>query len=283
MSRYGGDPRYAGGSIPYRDGPAPRWDADRFSREREHRYHGPPVMVRERERPLEGYGRRMEERFATPPRDPEPRFEERYFSEERYGPPGRRVDKKYYEEDEIYDSRAPVGGAMVPYRPARPEAPPRPGILRRQSSLDTFDRKPVRRYDDFEERDIIYKERDVYRSPPPRIEVPVAPRPPSPRRYGRPSRFETDEIRVAEPDFYGDNEFRAYKEREWTTMRRRRGSSGSRERARGPEREEVIEEVQEVEKPFPRRGKTRMPRRLVHTKVLFDLGYPYYEEVRQKL
>lgn len=41
-------------------------------------------------------------------------------------------------------------------------------------------------------------------------------------------------------------------------------------------RETIIEEK---EKPYPRRGKTRMPKRLVHTKVLYDLGYPYYEEV----
>jgi len=34
-----------------------------------------------------------------------------------------------------------------------------------------------------------------------------------------------------------------------------------------------------VEKPYPRKGKTRMPKRLVHTSVLYDLGYPFYEEV----
>ena len=30
---------------------------------------------------------------------------------------------------------------------------------------------------------------------------------------------------------------------------------------------------------YPRRGKTRIPKKLVHTKALFDLGYPFYEEV----
>jgi hypothetical protein len=43
--------------------------------------------------------------------------------------------------------------------------------------------------------------------------------------------------------------------------------------------EEVIEEVGKREKPYPRRGKTKMPRRLVSTKVLNDLKYPFYEEV----
>jgi hypothetical protein len=33
------------------------------------------------------------------------------------------------------------------------------------------------------------------------------------------------------------------------------------------------------EKPFPRRGKTRMPRRIVRIEVLNDLRYPYHDEV----
>ena len=36
---------------------------------------------------------------------------------------------------------------------------------------------------------------------------------------------------------------------------------------------------EEDEKPYPRRGKTKMPKRLVHTQALYDLGYEYYEEV----
>ena len=46
--------------------------------------------------------------------------------------------------------------------------------------------------------------------------------------------------------------------------------------------EDLIEEIEEEgEKgnPFPHRGVTRIPRRLVHDKVLHDLGYLYYEEV----
>jgi len=38
-----------------------------------------------------------------------------------------------------------------------------------------------------------------------------------------------------------------------------------------------------LEKPFPRRGKTRMPKRLVHTRILEDFHYPYYEEVRDEV
>jgi hypothetical protein len=251
MSQFRGGPRYSDNTLGFTEAP-PRWDAERFTREQEVRYNG---TVLERERPYEGYGRRMEDRYAAAPRREEPRFEEKFYAEERYGPPARRVDRQYYEEDEVYSRRPPVGGAMVPYR--RPEAPPppRPGIIRRQSSLDTFDRRGPRRFDDF--------------GPPPAppFPEPIPPRAPS---YAEP--------RYAERE-YDDREYR-YKEREWVT--RKRDDSGSRDGFEREEfKEEVIEEVGEREKPFPRRGKTKMPRRLVSTKVLYDLKYPFYEEVRK--
>jgi hypothetical protein len=84
-----------------------------------------------------------------------------------------------------------------------------------------------------------------------------------------------DDVQVQDPYAYGDDGFREYREREW--VRRRRNSSGSRSRSRP--RTEFAESVREEEKSYPRRGKTRMPKRLVHTKVLYELGYPYYEEV----
>ena len=228
----------------YRDPPreSPRWDRERF--EREDRYRGPPVIERERER-LERT----------------PAFEERFFTEERYGPPARRPERRYYEEDDFYERRGPpAADAMVPFRPRREEAPPRPGLLRRQSSLDTFDRRPLRRYGDFDER-------------PTPIPVPVPSRRPSPPRY-RPRMSERDfeEIRVAEPDLYGDDEFRTYKEREWTKQRSRRRSNSSEVRERFEE--EIVEEA-----PWPRRGKTKMPRGKVHTRAIIELGYPYEEVV----
>jgi hypothetical protein len=258
MSQFRGGPRYSDDALGHRDAP-PRWDTDRFAREREIRFNGP--LVTERERPYEGYGRRVEDRYATPPRREEARFEEKFYAEERYGPPARRVDRQYYEEDEIYAPRSPAGGAMVPFR--RPEAPPppRPGIIRRQSSLDTFDRKAPRRFDE-------------YGPPPPtRYAEPIPPRAPG---YADP--------RYAERD-YDDREYR-YKEREWVTRKRDDSPSRDgfeREEFREEFREEVIEEVGEREKPFPRRGKTRMPRRLVETQVLYDLRYPFHEEVRKSI
>jgi hypothetical protein len=48
---------------------------------------------------------------------------------------------------------------------------------------------------------------------------------------------------------------------------RRRSSSGARSRSR------------REEKPYPRKGKTRIPRKWVHVHAILDLGYPFKEEV----
>ena len=251
-----------------------RWDSQRFSRESEDRYRNSPVPVMERERErTSNFGPRFDDRYSPRAR-PVERFDERFYPEEHYGPPARRPERRYFDEDDHYEPRGPpVGGAIVPYRPRRPEAPPRPGLLRRQSSLDTFDRRPLRRYD--------YDDRDDFRPrpQPPVIPVPVPPRR-SPPRYSRPRYAERDydDIRIAEPEYYGDDEFRAYREREWTRQRSRRRSTGS-SRSSSSERE--------VERPktksYPRKGKTRMPKRLAHTKILVDLGYPFHEEVKAEL
>jgi hypothetical protein len=164
---------------------------------------------------------------------------------------------------------------VIPFRPQRPEAPPRPGLLRRQSSLDTFDRRPMRRYD--------YDDDDDFRRrpPPPVIPVPIPQR--SPPRYSRPRYADRDydDIRIAEPEYYGDDEFRGYREREWIRQRSRHRSSSSssseEEEKKGKKGKKGKKESKE--KSYPRKGKTRMPKNLAHTKVLFNLGYPFYEEV----
>lgn len=109
------------------------------------------------------------------------------------------------------------------------------------------------------------------REPPETIVIPTRS-----RRRSPPPRFvERDyeeDIRVAEPDFYGDEDFRGFKEREVSTVRRRRANS---------EVAEFKEEILEVkeEEPFPRRGKTKMPRKLVNKMAIIELGYPFEEEV----
>ncbi|KAJ5923987.1 hypothetical protein N7466_008174 [Penicillium verhagenii] len=218
MSRYD-DFRSSSGTLDSRD----RYD--RYSR-------GPPVMERERSR---SRPRRMEDE----------RFELRVQEEDRYGPPARAPGRHYEDEHLVYSSGALVAPDRRRRRDESPSfAPPR--LIRRQSSLDTFDRIPRRKME-----------------PAPRApRVPQAPlhRPSPPGRYREREVYE--DIRIAEPDYYGDEEFREFRERDST--HRRRSASMARRR--------------HEEKPYPRKGKTRIPRKFVHVHAILDLGYPYKEE-----
>lgn len=223
MSRYD-DYRSSTGTLDSRD----RYD--RYSR-------GPPVMERDRPRARE-----------------DERFEFRLRDEDRYGPPAR-APGRYYEDEHL--SHPAASGPVVAHdrRRRRDESPSftAPRLLRRQSSLDTFDRIPRRKMEAFEPRD---------RAP----RIPHVPPPPghhlSPGRYREREVYE--DIRIAEPDYYGDEEFREFDDRERMDRRRRRSSSGARHR--------------HEEKPYPRKGKTRIPRKWVHVHAILDLGYPFKEE-----
>ncbi|KAJ5646073.1 hypothetical protein N7490_002445 [Penicillium lividum] len=217
MSRYE-DYRSSSGTLDSRD----RYD--RYSR-------GPPVMERERSR-------------SRPRRVEDERFEFRMHEEDRYGPPAR-APGRYYEDEHLVHSSGPL---VAPDRRRRRDespsfAPPR--LIRRQSSLDTFDRIPKRKME-----------------PAPRApRVPQLPlHRPEQGRYREREVYEN--IRIAEPDYYGDEEFREFKERD--SMHRRRSGSMARRR--------------HEEKPYPRKGKTRIPRKFVHIHAILDLGYPFKEE-----
>lgn len=279
MSRYGGEPRHGG----YERGGG-RWDPQRFERERAERFRGPELVERDRYEehdffqprpPRAGGGPRVRERsadgyYGRPGTD---RFEEKdvYISEERYGPPARRPrggPGRYYEEDFDSFDEEPSRGQMVPFdsrqdhRPSPRRAPPRPGLLRRQSSLDTFDRKPLPRYG------------ALSRPPPETIVMPASGRRrPSPPRYVE---KDYEERNLFEEDYHG-----GYRERERSTVRRRGNSDVEfREESKSEESYDVEEE--EIEKPYPRKGKTRMPRRLVNKRAIIELGYPFDEEVSQQ-
>lgn len=212
-----------------------RWDANRFSRERESRRRGPAVAER--------------------PRYADDRFESRLREADRYGPPARRPER-YYEDEHLVRPAGPL--VAHDRRRVDDPPPPRPGLLRRQSSLDTFDRIPTRKLDEFYSRE--YAPRAAPLRRPPRRRSPP---------YPRHEREFYEDIRIAEPDYYGDDEYRDFFERD----RRPRRLSRSREPPR------VREEV-EYEKPYPRKGKTRIPSRLVHPRAVIELGYPFLEEVR---
>ena len=252
MSRY---------DYPHRPPPTERWDGDRFARER-----GDRTVVAERDRYTSEDRRGVHRQdFAEDDyyshRGPQGReYEDDHFyeREERYGPPARRTERKYYEEDD-YEHYEPSPRRAGGRRPA----PPRPGMLiRRQSSLDTFDRRPPPRY----------HEPEVITVPQPRRDR-VGERHRYEPRYAEHDYYDEEDIRIAEPDRYGDDRFRGWKEREVETIRRRNPPVSNFEEVKEIEETEVIEE-----KPWPRRGKTRMSARLVNKRALVQLGYPYEDE-----
>ncbi|KAM0322490.1 hypothetical protein ACHAPQ_009005 [Fusarium lateritium] len=284
---------------------AERWDRDRFERARgeqsSSRFDDDRSYTRStrgRDHSDERYDRRpgrgyydeddmVRDRryYGDEPRYPQP---ERERERERDAPPpwARRTDVLERERERDH--------------PRRASPPRRPGFLRRQSSLDTFDRRPgflhhreeypaPARREDVRPRD--HRDpRDDYR-PPPYMPIPLPKSRglPPPRRYGD---DQYDDIKVAEPDYYGDEDYRSMPERvrekEYTRSRKSRGRSrDSRStRTRSVRSESVSSSSRSssssggttVKSEYPKKGKTRIPAKLVSKRALIDLGYPFFEE-----
>ncbi|OMP87216.1 hypothetical protein BK809_0007302 [Diplodia seriata] len=276
-----------------------RWDREKFER----MSRRPPHDDRETFRWVEP------ERDDYPPRPPRSRADVALDDRlDTRSSRGRFDERDRFYEDEIIDRRGPgrrpdfldreepspaevASRALAPYRrktvterglspPAR--RPARPAMLRRQSSLDTFDRRPPRRHED----------RDEWR-PPANVDIPLPIRRRSPSRRRRsPPRdryreddFEEIRYRDAEPDFredYREVEIRREKSRARKSHRSDR-SERSESRYRAPSSKSSSSSFEEIREVSPsqlpgKKGKTRMPRRLVHKSAIIQLGYPFEEE-----
>ncbi|RBQ84056.1 hypothetical protein VDGD_07383 [Verticillium dahliae] len=301
---------------------ANRWDRDRFAYERERdRFDDrPPPPGRFEDRPPPRFDDRDDVySHAPPPRRPREHSDERY---DRYPParppPGQGFDddrdfvqdRRYYGDDDRLpprrDDRDVERRVYIDRereRYASPSPPRRPTMVRRQSSLDTFDRRPLHfldrepreeygqmtRREDFRRE----REREEFRAPPYQP-IPL----PRTRQLGpaRPAPY--DDISVAEPGYYGDEEFRTMPERvrereiirDKSSRRRRDRSRESRTTKtyshRGSSRSSSTSSRTSsdsggtaVRSEYPKKGKTRIPARLVSKRALIELGYPFIEEV----
>jgi hypothetical protein len=176
----------------------------------------------------------------------------------------------------------------------------RPTVVRRQSSLDTFDRRPMHFFEREERYGPPARREDVVYRHEPYVPIPLARTralPPPPRRVDD---RHYDEIRIADPTVYGDEEFRPYpervREREVVRTERRerrarspdsvtsrtytRTSRSSSVSSRSSSRSRSTTTTATATATYPRKGKTRMPSRMVSKRALIDLGYPFMEEVR---
>ncbi|KAI1387582.1 uncharacterized protein F4822DRAFT_407021 [Hypoxylon trugodes] len=278
-----------------------RWDRSRFALESD---RNRPVAERDR----------FEERDRLVTRGPGGRIREASVDERFERRPPRPWDDDYPREKRYYDEgprfrRSPppeVERLVIDRERDRerergrefrmPSPPRRPGqLIRRQSSLDTFDRRPPPR---FFERDEYEPRREPRPDPYKVVPLPRSRALPPPRIYAE---RDIDEIRISEPDRYGDDEYRAYPERvrEMEVVRSRRRHD-SRDRHRGSVRSGSIDSddsssssggttitvksaksaksVKSTKSEYPKKGKTRIPVRLVHKGALIDLGYPFIEE-----
>jgi len=231
-----------------------RWDRDRFERKKTYAPREPVERETFRAAESDRNTRGGERREIT--------IDERI---ERRNPGGRYDDRnRLYEEERAQPRRRPQyldddpprrGGEVAPYRqqkwpvaeydiPIR--AAPRPVFHRRQSSLDTYDRRPVPRYDDDD------------RAPPAKYREVIRYRDPKPIEEDREERY---------------REVRIRRERERSTRRATRI-------------EESSDSFEEVLSPSPppvkavKRGRTKFPKRLAQKRVIVDLGYPFEEDVR---
>ncbi|CAJ2504833.1 Uu.00g122270.m01.CDS01 [Anthostomella pinea] len=285
-----------------------RWDRDRFAQETDRNRHGadrerfeehdryysrgPPVRERPRESSLDD---RFEPRGPPRPWDDEFVIREKKYYDEgpRRSPPPEMERRVLYERDRERE-----------YRNTSP--PRRPGTLvRRQSSLDTFDRRPAPKFFEREEYGPPARRADYRPDPYQPIPLPRSRALPPPRIYAE---RDFDEIKISEPERYGDEEYHAYperiREREITRSKKRRDRSSSRtsratttapttthraSTVRSSSRSSTTTSssssssssggtVVTVKSEYPKKGKTRIPAKLVSKRAIIDTGYPFVEE-----
>lgn len=318
MSRYSG--RHSSSELSHgdrgREEPN-RWDRERFERFRsrgpEEREKGnrlpeevehETIHIQERETPRRTQVR-VQERETH--RAPGRIYDERDFDfldEERYGPPAiiprpRRTDRELFGDQDPRDVVAER--SLAPYRrksivereiDINRIEPSRPTLLRRQSSLDTFDRRPVRR------------EVEEYRIPP-NVHVPLPIR--RSRSKRRDNYEEIEEIRYRDYSPHGYRDVEIMRERSRVRKRHRARSdlksisdvktmsdhksmsdiksiSDLKSISDRSSSTESFEKVSRHSSPGPqqqvgKKGKTRMPKRLARKEAVLQLGYPFEEEV----
>lgn len=265
-----------------------RWDRDRFERMRGGR--GPPehdhFRYQEHDR-FPGGRRDIDfhedyDRRGPPSRAPPVIERERYREEERFVPPSRRRTD-FFQEDTPSEV---ANRALAPYRrksvverdfDVAPRRPARPQYHRRQSSLDTYDRRPMPRYSETEDW-----------KPPTNVPIPL----PIRERRRSPPRYEDDfeEIRYTEREREREREPRRserveeYREVEVSRKKSKSRVRGSRSRAQSVARSSrssstsSFEEISLSRANWGKKGKTRLPKRLCRKEAIIELGYPYEEE-----
>lgn len=170
--------------------------------------------------------------------------------------------------------------------PPRREASTRPVILRRQSSLDIFDRKPHARHGG----KAIYDLPSKYSDPisPELALVPLQEIRHAPISH-RNERVSPSDREATESRYYEGRNYHDYPQRigevELSSRPRRESRAHMRSHSvRGHERSNSTSSYESsltessFQSKYPKRGKTRMPAKLVSKRAIIDLGYPFKED-----
>jgi len=259
-------------------------------------------VARERDRDRQYY---EDERYSTPQPQSPPRFAPRRA-------PG--ADQKH-EHEHTYERRTSVlerereKDVDARSRPGSPQS--RPMGPRRTSSFDGHDRRPINRLYERERYGPPARREDNHPPPPP---SPVSQAPlPRTRGLSPPDRQRYDdmpyynEIKIAERGRSDNDEFHIYpervreREREVVRTTRRRSRSrdsyttatastarGRSRRSGSPSRSSGTASSRSssssrscstVRSEYPKKGRTKIPARLVSVRALIELGYPFTEQV----
>ncbi|KAF1946914.1 hypothetical protein EJ02DRAFT_335333 [Clathrospora elynae] len=210
---------------------------------------------------------------------------ERHHENERFERPHRRAPSELFHEPTPSEV---ANQALAPYRRKsvidkdiniditerrQPARPARPGFIRRQSSLDTFDRRALPRYGDVEKFERF--ETHEYR-PPANMPIPLPIRRRSPRRF-----HEEEEYEDMRFDDRGGRGREREEYREVEVSREKSRVKRSKSVAAKSARSSSISSFEEIQPPratWGKKGKTRLPKRLVNKQAVIDLGYPFEEE-----
>ncbi len=233
---------------PYTDYAPPRpADHDRFDDRDDRGPARPSRRDRDRDHSVSSDDEFVSSRRGPPSRAPPAGYEDDYVRERererevyRDEPPRdlpvrsrTTVEREVERERAYYRDPSPERE-----RVRRPVRPVRPTMLRRQSSLDTFDRQPTMpRYMQREEA--------------------------GPLAVRREREGEGDRERV----------------REREVVRERRRSRSRSLSSTSSSEYSLASSVRTGKSQFPKRGKTRMPARMVSKRAIIELGYPFVEEV----
>lgn len=189
-------------------------------------------------------------------------------------------DRRYYDDDfrngpRRERERSPGFDRPVLERVVLEQEPPRrrPNFLRRQSSLDTFDRPHHPIFHHREEYGPLVRREDIHNDDfraPPYVPIPL----PKTKVLPPPNFDDFPQERVHEREVVRHH--RRGRSRDGQTSRSRRSSSLSSSSSSSSSNSSG---GTTVKSEYPKKGKTKIPAKLVSRKALIDLSYPFYEEV----